>query len=326
MSTSDRNKKHESGNIWSRMTLDQFVTAVASLGDRVKKLRSESWRVKDHTGESNSVWNFLINQLGLDRNEKTRHALYNLLYRKRDKLRNRIKEELIEKGVDINEVYSDTSTESATISIEENGGLHLQPVISAPLPEPECPNTRSYRNKQISNDDINNDNNSLQEYEAAFILTPHEWHKIFSYTNNGLRDEWTNTVADKLKDECGVTCALVGFRYHFKGGSRKQTSNYLRINAHCKNSECERRVKVTLREYAEQGTSPMFRVAITGRVKHDCDKKMWRHLTGEERRRVGKNVLCCLYYRITSLFLVYFRRTSEPDWSYCSFQRTSIGC
>ena len=55
-----------------------------------------------------------------------------------------------------------------------------------------------------------------------------------------------------------------------------------------------------LKENVEIGSSAMFRVEISGEVNHDRKKeKMSRHLTGEERRRVGKDVLYCLYYRIT---------------------------
>jgi hypothetical protein len=68
MDTSDSNKKGKS--ILSRICLDQFVAAIASLGDRSDHLISETSRLNTKTKSPSSLWGEIINKLGLDHNEK----------------------------------------------------------------------------------------------------------------------------------------------------------------------------------------------------------------------------------------------------------------
>jgi hypothetical protein len=76
MTTSKSDKKGK--NIWSRITLDEFVDTVAALGGRTVQLKGETWRLNVKTGAPGSLWGEVINKLKLDHNEGTRHALYDV--------------------------------------------------------------------------------------------------------------------------------------------------------------------------------------------------------------------------------------------------------
>ena len=115
-----------------------------------------------------------------------------------------------------------------------------------------------------------------------------------------MKDEWPKTFFEKLKNELNITCALRVLDKHIEKEERKQVNDFFWFKACYTNSNCKRNIKVMLKENVEIGSSPMFRVEISGEVNHDRkNEKMSRHLTGEERRHVGKDVLYCLYYRIT---------------------------
>ena len=70
-------------NIWSRITLDDLVEAIASLGDRTDHLKGETWRLNIKTKLPDSLWSEVIQKLNLDDSETTRHSLYKLWQLKR---------------------------------------------------------------------------------------------------------------------------------------------------------------------------------------------------------------------------------------------------
>lgn len=291
MAESESNHK-KSKSVLSEFTIDQFVTAVVSLGKSVKKLRKSTWRVNNSTKGTASPWSNVINKLNLDDNEKVRHCLYNLLHRKHDELKDRINEALKKEGISISESGSNDTEESEDLSIEDHDNVHLQPEVSVPLPE--RPNTRTNENQQVNNNE--NDNHSSQPYEMSFVLTPQEWHNAYSFTNKQMKKEWTNIFVRKLKNECGVTCAIRVRNKHFRTGERKLSSSYFCFKALCTNKDCKRIYTVKLQEEVGFNASPMFRVQISGEINHDRDDQiMARQLTGEERRRVGKHVSMYIY-------------------------------
>jgi hypothetical protein len=70
-------------NIWSLITMEQLVTAIASLGDRVDVLQDESWRIKDDTELQSSLWAEVIRELKIHHTEKIRHSVFVYLLKKR---------------------------------------------------------------------------------------------------------------------------------------------------------------------------------------------------------------------------------------------------
>lgn len=279
---------HKKPSILSRIKIDDFIAAVNSFGNRIRNLRKESWRLNSKKKESSSLLGAVGEKLGVDDSEETRHALYNLLRRHRDDLRNEFRKMMNADDHDPYESNNDNSPESGEVSVEDDGNIQMQPQVSVPLPE--RPHTRTNENQQLNNDDDNN--HSSNSFEKSFVLTAKEWHTAYSYTEKKLKNGWTSIFATKLKNECGTTCALRVRNKNLKKGQRKQASNYFWFELHCTNSECERKYLVMLPEEAQFEASPMFRVRITGKINHNRDiQTMSRHLTGEERQRVGKRVL-----------------------------------
>ena len=58
--------KEKGKNIWSRMTLDELVAAIASLGKRIGDLKDETWRSNGKTSSSSSLWGSVIEKLKLE--------------------------------------------------------------------------------------------------------------------------------------------------------------------------------------------------------------------------------------------------------------------
>jgi len=278
--------KKKSSPLLARIGTNRIAMAFASLGNRFRNLKDESWRLNRRSERPTSLWSDVSQELGLDGTEEVCHSLYNFFYRHKEELEGLIRNALNEQGVHV------------SASNDNNGhgcnNLQLNPETSIPLPQRPSPKTRTNKKKCAEN------NSTAEVYEASFILTAEQWRQAYSYKDNKMKDEWPKTFLEKLKNELNITCALRVLDKHIKKGERKQANDFFWFKACCTNSNCKRNIKVMLKENVEIGSSPMFRVEISGEVNHDRQKeKMFRHLTGEERRRVGKDVLYCLYYRIT---------------------------
>ena len=82
-------------DIWSRMPLEELVTAIASLKDGVSKLRGESWRLNKGTQSSNSLWAEVIQKLRLHHTKPIRQSLYKIWRLKRHNIDKLVEEQLL---------------------------------------------------------------------------------------------------------------------------------------------------------------------------------------------------------------------------------------
>jgi hypothetical protein len=127
-------------NIWSKITIEQFVESIASSGDRSAMLKEETWRLHINTSAPSSLWTEVINMLGLEQNERTRHSLYKLWNMDRRSLRQLVekrKKMLRKKHED--ECDGIDESDKASAPIERTSVL----VAKTSLPLPSRPNTRS---------------------------------------------------------------------------------------------------------------------------------------------------------------------------------------
>jgi hypothetical protein len=126
--------KEKGKNIWSRMTLDKLVAAIASLNKRVVDLKHETWRSNAKTSSASSLWSSVIEKLKLDNSERTRHSLYNIWNGKRYNI-----DELVEKKKstsDRNDGDGDDGNVDVIekIPVQAGNNLTLHPDPSLPLP------------------------------------------------------------------------------------------------------------------------------------------------------------------------------------------------
>ncbi|CAF4142343.1 unnamed protein product, partial [Rotaria sordida] len=63
------------GTIWSKISRQQFISAVNELGPDKEQLDVETWRLNDFTHSKESVWGRLILKLNLNHTENIRHSL-----------------------------------------------------------------------------------------------------------------------------------------------------------------------------------------------------------------------------------------------------------
>ena len=132
---SDSSSKENKRGIWNEITLSQLTKAIASLGDRINKLQSETWRLNKQTRATDSVWNELILSLKLDPTEKTRRSLYNVWNRNRHQIRDLVTMQTTAIANDENSDLGDgDSVSSDVVSVSSRKQLPLQAIISSPIP------------------------------------------------------------------------------------------------------------------------------------------------------------------------------------------------
>lgn len=204
--------------IWSRITEQQLVIAIASLNDRVSQLRGESWRLKNDTRSSKSLWAEVIEKLKLKNTERTRQSLEKIWCLKRKGIDKLVEKQIISTMKNENNEHDGNVNELRDFSAEKKTNPNLLPKLSVPLPTK--PNTRINRSD-------NSDSNAQSEFdeEVSFVLTAAEWKSVFSRTDKKMKPGWTNLFYEKLKS-CGITC-VVGFKKSYvKTGKRKQKCKY----------------------------------------------------------------------------------------------------
>ena len=265
-------------NIWSLITVEQLAIAIASLGNCIKTLEEETWRLSTETKLSTSLWAQVIEKLGIDHNEKYRHSLYNIWHSKNDTTKN-LKERIDTLVVNEN---TDEINATAEVSIISESIPNLQPDASLPLPQK--PKTRANKSKNANNNATKN----LITGEVSFILTASEWKAAFSRTRQEMNKGWTKIFSTKMVP-CGIKCAIAVKKHHIKKGERKTICKSFWCRARCTNSDCTRSYFITLRNQPDIYTSVLFHVRIYGTENHNRDKQtMACQLRGEERYLVGK--------------------------------------
>jgi len=154
--TGSKSKK-KGKNIWSRITLDELATAIASLGNRTDQLKDETWRLNHKTRSLRSLWGEVIDNLGLDHSQATRQALYKIWRSDRHKISGLVEEK--KRTININEKDGDDG--SVSVTEVENSVLVADPS----LPLPQRSNTRASE-KENDND---NSNQSSVETEISVV-------------------------------------------------------------------------------------------------------------------------------------------------------------
>lgn len=285
MTNSKSDKKRK--NIWSRITFDQFVDTVATLGDRTSQLKGKTWRLNVKTGAPNSLWGEVINKLKLDDNEGIRHALYDVWHSDR-----RDVQELVERKkriIDGNKSDGDRHdgddgsidvTETIPVQAGNNPILHPDPS----LPLPQRPDTRASRK-------ANADDNSTKRYfvgEVSMVLSPGEWKNAFSSTDQKMKPDWMDIFVEKLTPS--ITECSVNFKSpYIKKGERKGVCKFFCFYALCSIGKCKRKYQVSLRNQPDTNSTALFLVRIFGELNHDVSNgTSARPLRGKKRLLVGK--------------------------------------
>jgi hypothetical protein len=281
---SKSNSATKGKNIWSLITVERLAAAIASLGNRVKQLKNESWRLNNKTRLPTSLWAEVTKELKVNHNEKIRHSLYDIWNSKRRNIDQLVKEELKTINTNDNDRNDGDIDEIDGITAFAKTKSKLLPDPSLPLPQ--RPNTRAKKAKRVNND---NTGHSIVS-ETSFILSPSEWKAAYSRTREELNDDWTNILSNKLPS-CGITCSVKFRKSHMKEGERKQNCLYFWCRADCTGEFCTRSYIIILKEEPNENTSPIFRVRISGIENHDAKREtMARQLRGKERYRVGKKL------------------------------------
>lgn len=168
----DSNSNETRKNIWSDVTLDELIDAIASLGDHVKQLKHETWRLNDKTSLSSSLWHQVINKCkNLKHDTQTRVSLYKIWLNNRRKIKDLVEEE--QRARNRNQNHNNNNDIPAT----EINNRNL--LSDASLPLPERPNTRANQDKKADD----NDNPSSVVEEICISFTPIEWKSVFSRTH-----------------------------------------------------------------------------------------------------------------------------------------------
>lgn len=273
--------KNTSKSILSRITLDEFIAAVNTLGDRIDYLQHETWRLNKTVESPTSLWDEIIDKLKLNHDENTRHALYNLLRSKHHNVHQLLEKRQIalnEEGIQ----EDDDKINEKDSFLAQNNNKTLASDPSFPLPEPL--NTRAYQ-KGTAMGKIN---------KHCFIktqlisLTRHEWKNAFSRTDRKTRPGWTNIFDGKLVS-IGNTCSLHFDSVRAKTGNRKRNCSDFWFPAYCNGNNCNRKYIVSHRKELDDHLMVGFRVNVFGEENHNETNVMRsRNLSGKERDAVGK--------------------------------------
>ncbi|CAF1551302.1 unnamed protein product [Adineta ricciae] len=261
-------------NIWSRILLDQFVAAVASLGNRIDQLKTETWRLNDKT-RLNSLWGEVIDHLKLDHSQSTRHSLYKIWLNDKHEVKRLVDAKL--------EKINRNANNDSDIYVSNKTNTDLLPELSLPLAQP--PLTRSRERNE--NDNVNDDGNSFVE-QISIVFSTTEWKDAFSRTKQKMKDDWTTKVNKKLTVKgTGITCTLKFTTPYFKKGERKKKCCDFSCNITCTIKGCNRKYIMKCPSLPDENSSVLFLVQIFGKEDHSNGPGC-RKLTGKERMLVGK--------------------------------------
>lgn len=188
----DSNSNNRGKDIWSQISLDVLVNAIASLGNRTEQLHNESWRFSVTIKPSISCWSQIIDELKLSDSEKTRQSLYKIWRSNRHNIR-----DLVEKRK--KEIKSDGIGKDVDDGIEVKESVVAKKMVSALSSEPslpllEPPNTRSYQ--------MGNTIGKFMKYrlikQELISLTRSEWKSAFCRTDKKTKVGWTEIFNRKL--------------------------------------------------------------------------------------------------------------------------------
>jgi hypothetical protein len=281
-------------NIWSRITLENLVDAIASLGDRIEELGTETWRLNAETKSSSSVWGEVINKLQLNHSEATRQSLYKIWHSNRHKIVELTKQKVSVVGRNKSDGNDGGINRIEDSSVPERNNINLMPDPSLPLPE--RPKTRA---NQKENAGINNTQSSVIK-EISFVLTANEWKNVFSCTHQKLKEGWTDIFYRKLTSS-GVQCSVSFSKSYIKKGKRKHACQFFSCCATCTINICYRRYRIILRQQPDLNSTALFLVQIFGEENHNINIEISaRQLRGENRFLVGKE----LYYFFSKVILI----------------------
>ena len=290
MATSSSKSTNE--NIWDQITLSQLTTAIVSLGDRIEKLTTETWRLNDETRGADSIWKELILLLKLDQTESSRRSLYNIWHKNRHQIQDLVETATAAIPDNEEEDIDDNSARGATSSDSSRKQSPLQPLTSSPIP------VRPKRHLQ-GNEDVDADRkkgNVVNDHSIAFTAV--EWKAVYSRTDRKMKAEWTTAFAAKLRAS-GFVCTLRFKSPSFKKGERKKNCRFWCCYAKCTTTSCSRGFHIILRDEPSAGTALLFLVRTFGEENHDAAVEVAaRPLKGEERLLVGKWVYFLWQYRI----------------------------
>ncbi len=209
MDDPDPNEAETGKTIWSNVTLDELVDAIASLDDHVAQLKDETWRLNVKKSSSNSLWHQVINKCKrLEHNEQTRASLYKIWLKNRRKINDLVEEK--QRSRNGNQNHSDNND----IPVTETNNRSLLPDPSLPLPE--RPNTRANQAKTAHD----NDNQSSVINETFISFTPIEWKSVFSRTHQIMKPGWRKVFYNKLTSN-GIKCSLGIEKAHIKKRKKK---------------------------------------------------------------------------------------------------------
>jgi hypothetical protein len=271
------NSGEKGKNIWSRITVKQFVAAVASLGDRVNRLKGETWRLNDTTRSSHSLWGEVIDNLKLDHSELTRLALYKIWHCDRH-------------GV-LSLVENMTGSIRQSRNDEDDGHISVPNEInSVLLPDPSLPlPRRPVTRAHLEEDADNNSDKKSFVGEISIVFSVSEWKSVFSRTSQKMKDDWTKTFSVKLTlPGTGIKCSLKFTTPSFKKGKRKRNCRDFACTVLCTIRGCKRKYIIECQTFPDENSSVLFLVRIFGKEDHTNGPGS-RQLTGKERLEVGKN-------------------------------------
>ena len=299
---SSSSSKDKKGDIWSQIDLDQLTKAIAALGDRIKELQTETWRLNEKTRTTDSVWNTLILSMNLDQTEGIRHSLYNIWKRNRHGIRDLV---AMQTTNIVNEANSDIddadSASSEIVSVSSRKQLPLQTMVSSRI------HVRPKR--QICKDNRPNGNRTKEDIatDHSIVLSADEWKKAYSCTNRKMNEGWTKIFADKLTAS-GFVCTLEFKAPVFKKGERKKNCRYFICYANCTTTICARTFRIVLPQEASAETQLFVLFRTYGEANHDATvETAARQLKGEERLLV--DAYTCSLYTIHSEHVCFLKES-----------------
>ncbi|CAF3959946.1 unnamed protein product [Rotaria sp. Silwood1] len=269
-------------DIWSLISLDDLVTAIISLGERMNLLNDDSWRLNKSGKSSSSCWSEVIRKLKLDDDEKTRHSLYNIWHLKRHRIRELVDEKKKKKMMEMKEEDSNDRNEAENCSIGKKIIATLPSEPSLPLTEP--PSTRAYQ-KAVASGTIYQRHCIRTEFIS---LTRNEWKSAYSCTHKKTKSGWTSIFDEKLKF-IGHTCSLCFHSPNIPRGKRKRNCSDFWFSAACTGDICKRKYIVSHRRDIDNDLMALFRVDVYGEENHSTDNVMRpRKMDAKERDVIGK--------------------------------------
>ena len=199
---SNSSSKDKKGDIWSQISLHQLTKVIVGLGDRIKELQTETWRLNEKTRTTDSVWNTLILSMNLDLTEGIRHSLYNIWIRNRHQIRDLVAMKTTNIANAANsDIDEADSASSDVVSVSSRKQLPLQTMVSSPLP------VRPKRQLDRENDSNENGTKKPIRTDHSIVFSADEWKKAYSQTNEKMKTNWTNIFANRLTQN-GFVCTL----------------------------------------------------------------------------------------------------------------------